>query len=73
MIKILLGEMQLNAINQGLLLDTLSRFVDNVKAYDNYIYIEDEISVNQRLKFNLGLHVGLFSVEKQNYLKFLKI
>ncbi|MDA9774086.1 TonB-dependent receptor, partial [Saprospiraceae bacterium] len=35
---------------------------DAVKAYESYVYVEDDIEITSRLKANIGLHFSTFSV-----------
>ncbi len=39
---------------------------DNVSAFENYIYIEDDIEITSRLKMNVGLHYSTFLVRKDS-------
>ncbi len=46
----------------GIDIDTVFYFSEDLGAHDAFFYIEDEIKISQRLKVNVGLHAGLFSI-----------
>lgn len=39
---------------------------DNVSAFENYIYVEDDIDITSKLKMNVGLHFSSFSVRRDS-------
>lgn len=52
--------------------DTTYNAISNSRIYGHEVsaYIEDNLKVNSRLRFNVGLHLSLFNVQKQNYFSF---
>lgn len=48
-------------------LDTSFVFSDRLYSHDAYVYIEDDIKINDRFKANIGLHASIFSVGTKNY------
>lgn len=48
-------------------IDTSFNFSEILYANDGFLYVEDDIKVNDRLKMNLGLHAGGFYVKEKWY------
>jgi hypothetical protein len=46
----------------NLSLDTVFNFSPNINSHEMFIYVEDEIRVNDRLKANFGVHLGYYSL-----------
>ncbi|MCC8146795.1 MAG: TonB-dependent receptor [Bacteroidales bacterium] len=40
---------------------------ENMKAHETSLYVEDEISLTDRWKTNIGIHFSSFSIDKKNY------
>lgn len=40
----------------------------NIKAREASLYAEDELTITEQLKANLGIHLSLFNVQKKNYI-----
>ena len=47
--------------------DTSYVFSQRLYSHDAFLYIEDDIKVNERFKANVGLHAALFSVKGKTY------
>jgi hypothetical protein len=47
--------------------DTSFVFSDRLYSHDAFVYIEDDIKVNDRFKANIGVHASLFSVKGKIY------
>ena len=58
-----------NASFQPIDIDTVFKFSEDLQAHDSFLYIEDEIKVNQRLNINIGTHLALFGVRDSDYIK----
>ncbi len=56
---------QLDTINSNFNLDTLINFSPPVKAYETFLFIEDNFRITNRLKANIGLHYGLYTALSQ--------
>ena len=63
------GELSLDFNYDETDIDTVFQFSDDLQAHDLFLYFEDEIKVNERLKMNLGTHLALFSIKDSTYLK----
>ena len=63
------GELNLDFSFDETDVDTLFQFSDDLQAHDSFLYIEDEIKINERLKMNIGTHLALFSIKDNAYLK----
>lgn len=63
------GELSLDFNYDETDIDTVFQFSDDLQAHDLFLYVEDEIKVNERLKMNLGTHLALFSIKDSTYLK----
>ena len=48
-------------------IDTSFVFSERLYSHDAFVYIEDDIKVNDRLKANVGLHASVFSVNGKIY------
>ena len=55
------GELSLDFNYDETDIDTVFQFSDDLQAHDLFLYVEDEIKVNERLKMNLGTHLAPFS------------
>ena len=42
-------------------IDTTINFSENVRANEMYIYIEDNLNLTNRLKANVGFHIGIYN------------
>ena len=51
----------------SLLTDSSFNFSEKLYAHESFLYIEDEIKVNDRLKMNIGLHTSGFHVKEKFY------
>ncbi len=49
---------------ESLSLDTILNFSENVNVHEMFFYIEDNIKLSNRLKANVGLHLGYYSIDK---------
>ena len=49
------------------LVDTSYIFSSRLYSHDAFVYLEDDIKVNEKLKINAGIHAGLFSIKNTNY------
>ena len=45
-------------------LDTLLNFSENINAQEMFIYLEDNVKITNRLKANIGIHCGYYSLDK---------
>ncbi|OUV53386.1 MAG: hypothetical protein CBC73_04930 [Flavobacteriales bacterium TMED113] len=63
------GELSLDFNYDETDIDTVFQFSDDLQAHDLFLYVEDEIKFNERLKMNLGTHLALFSIKDSAYLK----
>ena len=52
---------------ENLSLDTILNFSENVNVHEMFVYIEDNIKLSNRLKANVGLHAGYYSIDKYQY------
>lgn len=57
----------LKSINNGQTLADTAFNINNIKAFEYYLYAEDEMGLSRRLQANLGLHFSGFNVEQKNY------
>jgi hypothetical protein len=48
-------------------IDTSFVFSQRLYSHDAYVYLEDDIKFNERLKANIGIHASLFSVGDKKY------
>ena len=44
-------------------IDTTLNFSPRVNAHEAFFYVEDDVRISNRLKANLGLHIGFYAVE----------
>ena len=51
----------------SVLTDSSFNFSEKLYAHESFLYIEDEIKVNDRLKMNLGFHTSGFYVKEKFY------
>ena len=62
------GETNLNLsfnspdISQNLSLDTIINFSERTNVHESFFYVEDDIKFTDRLKANIGVHVGFYSL-----------
>ena len=62
------GETNLNLsinspdINQNLSLDTMINFSERTNVHESFLYIEDNVRITNRLKANIGVHIGYYSL-----------
>ncbi len=47
-------------------LDTILNFSENINVHEMFFYIEDNVKINNRLKANIGLHCGYYSLDQIN-------
>jgi hypothetical protein len=52
----------LDTSNQDIIVDTLLNFSDNTNVHEMFFYLEDNITINNRLQANIGLHIGYYSL-----------
>ena len=50
--------------SQNFSLDTILNFSGNTNADELYIYLEDNLTITNRLKANLGVHLGYYNTDK---------
>ena len=48
-------------------LDTILNFSENVNVHEMFFYIEDNVKVTHRLKANIGIHCGYYSLDQINF------
>ena len=53
---------------QNFTLDTTLNFSGNTNADELYFYVEDNFKINNRLKANLGIHLGYYNTNRSNSL-----
>ena len=53
---------------QNFSLDTTLNFSGNTNADELYFYVEDNFKINNRLKANLGIHLGYYNTNRLNSL-----
>ncbi|MBT6815361.1 MAG: TonB-dependent receptor, partial [Flavobacteriales bacterium] len=64
------GETNLNLsinspdISQNLSLDTMINFSERTNVHESFLYIEDNVRITNRLKANIGVHIGYYSLDK---------
>ena len=54
--------------SQNFSLDTTLNFSGNTNADELYFYVEDNFKINNRLKANLGIHLGYYNTNRSNSL-----
>jgi hypothetical protein len=54
--------------SQNLSLDTIINFSGNTKAHELYFYLEDNLTITNRLKANIGAHLGYYNTNRLNSL-----
>jgi hypothetical protein len=54
--------------SQNLSLDTIINFSGNTKADELYFYLEDNLTITNRLKANIGAHLGYYNTNRLNSL-----
>ena len=52
--------------SSNFLLDTILTFSNNINAYEMFFYVEDNFKISNRLKANIGLHIGLYNTDEEN-------
>jgi len=52
----------LDTLNTDINFDTTINFSGNSNVHEMYLYIEDNIKITNRLKANIGLHIGYYSL-----------
>ena len=52
--------------SQNFSLDTTLNFSGNTIADELYFYLEDNFKINNRLKANLGIHLGYYNTDRSN-------
>jgi len=52
----------LDTLNQDVNLDTVINFSGNTNVHEIFFYLEDNIKITSRLKANIGLHIGYYSL-----------
>ena len=52
-----------NATFEPIDIDTVFKFSEDLQAHDSFLYIEDEIQINERLNVNIGSHLSIFSIK----------
>lgn len=53
--------------NNVTVLDSSFNFSEELYAHESFLYIEDDIKINDQLKVNIGLHAGGFYVKEKLY------
>jgi hypothetical protein len=52
----------LDTLNQDVNLDTVINFSGNTNVHEMFFYVEDNVKITSRLKANIGLHIGYYSL-----------
>ena len=71
------GEMDLNISTvspdtmQNYSYDTTLNFSPRQRVHESFIYLEDNVRITSRLKANLGIHIGYYSLDNQTSIKTL--
>ena len=52
----------LDTLNQDVNLDTVLNFSGNTNVHEMFFYLEDNVKITNRLKANIGLHIGYYSI-----------
>ena len=52
----------LDTLNQDVNLDTVINFSGNTNVHEMFFYLEDNVKITNRLKANIGLHIGYYSI-----------
>ena len=52
----------LDTLNQDVSLDTIINFSGNTNVHEMFFYVEDNVKITSRLKANIGLHIGYYSL-----------
>ena len=61
-LNILIDYPSLDTSNSDFRLDTVLNFSPKKNAHEIYFYVEDNVKLSNRLKANIGLHLGYYSV-----------
>ena len=61
-LNILIDYPSLDTSNSDFRLDTILNFSPKKNAHEIYFYVEDNVKLSSRLKANIGLHLGYYSV-----------
>ena len=48
-------------------LDTTLNFSGNTNVHEMFFYVEDNVKITSRLKANIGLHIGYYSLANNSY------
>ncbi|SVE13741.1 uncharacterized protein METZ01_LOCUS466595, partial [marine metagenome] len=51
-----------DTLNQDVNLDTVINFSGNTNVHEMFFYVEDNVKITSRLKANIGLHIGYYSL-----------
>ena len=68
------GETNLNlTINspdssQNFSLDTIINFSERTNVHESFLYLEDNVKITDRLKANIGVHVGYYSLDENTFM-----
>ena len=54
--------------SQNFSLDTNINFSERTNVHETFFYIEDDIKITNRLKTNLGVHIGYYSTQNNTYI-----
>ena len=54
---------------ENFLLDTTFNFSERTRVNETYFYIEDNIKISKRLRANIGLHIGYYSLANQTNIR----
>ncbi len=54
----------------NVLLDTIFDFSERLNSHDTYLYLEDDLKINDFLKINVGGHLANFNTQETSYLSF---
>ena len=52
----------LDTLNQDVNIDTILNFSGNTNVHEMFFYVEDNVKITNRLKANIGLHIGYYSL-----------
>ena len=52
----------IDTLNQDINMDTILNFSGNTNVHEMFFYMEDNVKITNRLKANIGLHIGYYSL-----------
>ncbi len=53
---------EMDTSNTDINIDTLLNFSANINAHEMFFYLEDNVKLSERLKANIGMHIGFYAL-----------